>query len=217
MPQDSPPRIPRRARQPRGGTTARGAKRRAELIAVAALLFADRGYRGVGVGEVAQRAGITEPGLLYHFGTKEGLLHAVIDQRDAASREFAAELARIGGVDAIRQLPAFARRNQAAPHLVRLFAVLLAENLDPAAPAHDHFVTRYRQLRADIAGILGTGRDRGEFRADLDPGVKALEILAFIDGLHTQWLLDPEAIDLTGAVESYAVALVRDLTDGAGG
>ncbi|MCV7063832.1 TetR family transcriptional regulator, partial [Mycolicibacterium vaccae] len=45
----------------------------------------------------------------------------------------------------------------------------------------------------------------------LDPTVKAVQILAFINGMETAWLLDP-SIPLTEAFKDYAESLARDLT-----
>ncbi|WP_194893250.1 TetR/AcrR family transcriptional regulator [Catenulispora pinisilvae] len=193
------------------GKTARGARRRAEILDVAAHLFAQRGYRGVATAEIAQQIGITEPALFYYFPTKTALLQAVIEQRDADSREIVADLAALGGLAAIEGMPGFARRNQADPHLVRLFAVLVAENLDPDDPAHEQLAERYRRLRHAIADMIRRAQAAGEMRRDVDPHAKSVEIVAFIDGLHTQWLLDPADIDLVAMVEAYARELVLEL------
>lgn len=198
--------VQRTARSPKG------ARRREQIVEVASELFARSGFRGTGITQIADQVGITEPGLLYHFGSKEGLLRAVIERRDELSQSFARELALLGGLAAVHELPALAYRNREQPGLVRLFAVLLAENLDPADPAHDFFVRRYRELRAAIAEMVRTGQQRGEVRADIDPDVKAVEIMAAIDGITNQWLLDPDQVDLVVCIESYARTLSRDLS-----
>jgi hypothetical protein len=89
--------------------------------------------------------------------------------------------------------------------------VLLAENLEPTAPAHDFFVARYRNLRAMIEEIIRVGQQRGEIRVEVNPALKAVEIMATLDGITSQWLLDPELVDLVDSIESYALTLARDL------
>ncbi|GII92456.1 TetR/AcrR family transcriptional regulator [Sinosporangium siamense] len=180
-------------------------------MAVAAELFARTGFRGTGMTEIAARVGITEPGLLYHFRNKEGLLRAVIEWRDARSLEFAREVGALGGLRTIREMPAFAHRNHEEAGLTRLFAVLLAENLDPGAPAHETFVRRYREMRRLVTESLQVGQERGEIRPEVDPRLKAVEILATLDGISTQWLLDPESVDLVESIEAYAKSLEHDL------
>lgn len=199
------------SRRGRHRGTERGDSRREELVHVAADLFAENGYRDTSIADIAQRVGVTQQALLYYFGSKPALLDAVIDARDGAAVAFAEELAAIGGVDAIRALPASARRNVAEPNLVRLFAVLVAENLPADAVAHDHFVARYRRLRRIVAELIAEGQRDGVFDRGIDPLLKATEIVATIDGLNTQWLLDPDDVDIVAVTERFAEGLVDGL------
>ncbi|MFW0791209.1 TetR family transcriptional regulator [Gordonia sp. CPCC 205333] len=57
-----------------------GPQRRAQLIEVARGLFAERGYEGTSIEEVAQRAGVSKPIVYEHFGGKEGLYAVVVDR-----------------------------------------------------------------------------------------------------------------------------------------
>ncbi|MGW5681693.1 TetR/AcrR family transcriptional regulator [Nonomuraea sp. NPDC003754] len=189
----------------------RASGRREEIAGIAAEMFARRGFRGTGMTEIAARVGITEPGLLYHFRNKEGLLRAVIEWRDSRSMDYARQVTALGGLATVREMPAYAHRNSAERGLTKLFAVLLAENLDEGDPAHAFFRDRYREMRALLADALAVGQERGEIRADVVPARKAAEILATLDGLATQWLLDPDEVDLVDAIESYARSLERDL------
>ncbi|MDQ1568338.1 MAG: hypothetical protein QOF96_3218 [Actinomycetota bacterium] len=58
----------------------RSSARRKELIAVAANLFASRGYYPVTVDDIGDAVGLTGPALYRHFRSKEALLVAVFDQ-----------------------------------------------------------------------------------------------------------------------------------------
>lgn len=55
-------------------------QRREQLIAVGRTLFAERGFDGASVEEVAARAGVTKPVVYEHFGGKEGLYAVVVDR-----------------------------------------------------------------------------------------------------------------------------------------
>jgi AcrR family transcriptional regulator len=192
--------------------SARGDSRRTELIDAAATLFANKGYRDTSIGEVAARVGVSQQSLLYYFGSKAGLLHAVINQRDDASMQFVRQIAASGSSVSLEQLPDYARRNVERPDLARLFAVLVADNLHPDDEAHDHFVQRYRNLREVIETIIIGGQRSGDFSPDVDPGLKAIQIVAFIEGANLQWLLDPKSIDLVRASEDFAADFIRALT-----
>ena len=61
-----------------------GSQRRHQLIDIARALFAERGYEGTSVEEVAQRAGVSKPVVYEHFGGKEGLYAVVVDREMSA-------------------------------------------------------------------------------------------------------------------------------------
>ena len=54
---------------------------RSAILARALDLFASRGYDAVGVQEIADAAGITKPTLYHYFGSKHGLLEALLDEQ----------------------------------------------------------------------------------------------------------------------------------------
>ncbi len=65
-------------RLPRSRMTA--AERREQLIEIARGLFAERGYDGASVEEIAARAEVSKPVVYEHFGGKEGLYAVVVDR-----------------------------------------------------------------------------------------------------------------------------------------
>ena len=56
------------------------AARRAQLIEVGRGVFAERGYEGTSVEEIAERAKVSKPILYEHFGGKEGLYAVIVDR-----------------------------------------------------------------------------------------------------------------------------------------
>ena len=66
------------ARAPRARMT--GSERRHQLIDIARSLFAERGYEGTSIEEIAQRASVSKPIVYEHFGGKEGLYAVVVDR-----------------------------------------------------------------------------------------------------------------------------------------
>lgn len=185
---------------------AKGEERRQRIIQVAQRLLTRHGWRGTTLGQIAREAGVTPAGLLHHFESKEQLLHAVLDARDA----YDVEHGDVYG-DTITQLgPVVAERFHQAPDLVGMFAVLLIENLDPEAPLHDRLLTRYRDALRIIAESIRRGQRAGHYRTDVDPAVKAVEIVAFLNGMETSWLLDP-SIPLDEVLREYTRSLVDQL------
>nr|WP_110207023.1 TetR/AcrR family transcriptional regulator [Nocardioides daejeonensis] len=56
------------------------AERREQLIEIARHLFAERGFDGTAVEEIANRAEVSKPVVYEHFGGKEGLYAVVVDR-----------------------------------------------------------------------------------------------------------------------------------------
>ncbi len=65
-----PDKPDKEVRVPRARMT--GAERRHQLIDIARTLFAERGYEGTAIEEIAQRANVSKPVVYEHFGGKEG-------------------------------------------------------------------------------------------------------------------------------------------------
>ena len=64
---------------------------------IAARLFASQGYDATSVREIVEAAGVTKPTLYYHFGSKEGLAHALLNVPLSALAETLQALAEAGG------------------------------------------------------------------------------------------------------------------------
>jgi AcrR family transcriptional regulator len=193
----------KRKRQPRGDA------RREQILEAALELFSERGYRGSGLGALAEKVGVTTPALLYYFGTKERLLHAVVTRREELERASYSSTAT--PLDNLRSVARFIRTN---PMLTRLFVVLGAENLDPADPLHDFFVKRYRRSRKVTEAAVLDEVEHGRFRADVDHRQLAREVVATMMGLEIQWLMDPKAFDLEATIAAYVDGLRERLAPG---
>ena len=57
-----------------------GKQRREQLLDIGRSVFAERGYDGTSVEEIAERAGVSKPVVYEHFGGKEGLYAVVVDR-----------------------------------------------------------------------------------------------------------------------------------------
>jgi AcrR family transcriptional regulator len=68
------------AQAPPDAPPARRVGRKAQLVEVAARLFAARGYHNVGINDIGAELGLTGPALYRHFPSKEALLVAVFDE-----------------------------------------------------------------------------------------------------------------------------------------
>jgi len=188
-------RRPVRVRKPRAATAAR----REEILQAAMETFGSRGYYNGSLGEVAERVGMTHAGVLHHFGSKDRLLLEVLEYRDRTDVEHLEGHQPPGGLGLFHHLVTTARLNAQRPGIVQTYAVLSAEAVTEDHPGQDWFRERYTELRRLVGAALTEvcADDDPPSPADLDAA--AASVLAVMDGLQIQWLLDRDAVDLAGA------------------
>jgi AcrR family transcriptional regulator len=188
------------------GAYAKTAARRATIIDAARESFVEHGYEEASLRDIARRAGISLPGLLHHFDTKAHLLNEVLRERDVAGRARSGELRAAGRSvgDAVAQLET---ERQHDPQLMRLWAMLAPAASRPDHPAHEYFVERYRRIRSEVAANLRDAPSASDLPNGIDPDTAAAIIVAVIEGLQVQWLLDP-TLDIPTAVSRFIDLLV---------
>jgi AcrR family transcriptional regulator len=160
--------------------------RRSELTRQAARLFAQKGYHGTSIGDLAEAMGVQKGSLYAHINSKQDLLYETM--REGAD-------AFHGALDSIPEsLPATEKIRLA----LRAHLRIVAEQLDVATV----FVQEWRYLEGDrreeilaerrryeqrIRDLFREGRELSELRADLDEQTAALLFLSAANWAYT-WL-----------------------------
>ncbi|MET7389368.1 TetR/AcrR family transcriptional regulator [Streptomyces sp. NPDC005529] len=180
-------------------TRTRSEERRAEIVRAALEVIAERGYRGASLAAVAERVGLTQQGLLHHFPTKEALLVAVLKERDqwdaVPDSAWRADL-----------LVSLVEYNAMRPGIIQTFSALLGESVTEGHPAREFFTRRYTAVRVNMASVLRA--EYGErLPSGLTPERAAPLLVAVMDGLQYQWLLDPESVDMPAAFRDFLTLL----------
>ena len=155
----------------------RPADTRDRVLQVAQALFAERGYRGTSLRDIAKKIGIKAPSLLHHFPSKQQLYLAVLDRmfesiEDAANavawgRENPQERMRQAVTDVIDYV---ARR----PDFVR---IMWKEMADESGVGRQVLKRRLPPLFSTAVNFIFRGQRDGYFRAEVDP-------------LHFMWSLN---------------------------
>jgi TetR/AcrR family transcriptional regulator, cholesterol catabolism regulator len=160
--------------------------RRAELSRHAARLFAEKGYHGTSVGDLAQALGVQKGSLYAHIGGKQELLYEAMREGADAFHH---------GLDEIPEALAVTERIRLA---LRAHLATVADQLDVATI----FVQEWRNLEGEhreeilaerrryedrIRTLFREGRELGELRSDLDESVAALLFLSAANWAYT-WL-----------------------------
>ena len=194
---------PRRAR----GEYAKTRERRETILDAALEVFAEGGYRSGSLREVAQRVGISEAGLLHHFPNKVALLEAVLDRRDDRSRAMV-PFDPDNGAAMMRGLVRLAAYNASVPGVVELFCTLSAEATSVDHPAHAYFVRRYIYTRTNVEAGFANLESQGLMRPGVTPYRAAVALIAIMDGLQVQWLLDRTVVDMAEEVRALISSFV---------
>jgi AcrR family transcriptional regulator len=159
------------------GSTVDPERTRATILHAATQVLYERGLDGIGVAELCSRLGVSKETLYRHFGTKDGLVDAVLRARSDRVTNWLAAAAAAAGDDPSDQLaavfdalqrwydePAFrgcAMLNAAAQHHVDAVRTLTARHLD-----------RYLELLTGIAARAGA----------VDPPVLGRQLLMLVEG-----------------------------------
>jgi AcrR family transcriptional regulator len=142
----------------------------AEILEVATREFAEHGYSGARVDEIAERTRTTKRMLYYYFGSKEGLYIAVLERAYAGIRaaEQRIDVDHLDPATAIRRLAELTfDHHESHPDFIRLVSI---ENIHRA----EHMAKSERLGNLSnpvidlIARILERGRAGGVFRPDAD-------------------------------------------------
>jgi AcrR family transcriptional regulator len=176
-----------RAAGQRRGPYATTPARRAEIVDAALASFAEHGYERASLRDIAARAGVTHAALLRHFSGKDELLLAALARREEHEEELAARIVE-SGMSSPGVLSAVLREEFSDPEYQRSWMALAIAATHPDHPAHGFFIGRRERMRTRFhSGTLPTSRDSAYVTAD----EKVTLVLAMIDGLRIQALLDP--------------------------
>ncbi|HEY9324698.1 MAG TPA: TetR/AcrR family transcriptional regulator [Agromyces sp.] len=185
--------------------------RRKEIVKIAAEVFGAKGYNAGTLGDIAEQAGMTHAGILHHFGSKDQLLLEVLTYRDETDVEDLEERHIPGGEELFRHLVRTAIKNAERAGIVQSFVVLSAESVTDDHPAREFFASRYTTLRGEIAHAFAVMCDERGIDQPAVVADAAASILAVMDGLQVQWLLERRAVDLGRATEFAIEAIVASV------
>ena len=195
------------ANERRPTQTERRAATRARLLAAATDLFAQHGIDGVSVDAVAAAAGRTSGAVYDHFGSKHGLLLALLDDWSGALVAVMAAQFEIS-TDMTERLGAVWDNVCAEPSegVRRLF--LLEHELWLRAARDPRLSSALRQrTRASnerVSRGLARWQNQGRLEHGSSPDEVSVLLKAMVLGLHMQLQADPDSVDRDAAIDALA-------------
>jgi TetR/AcrR family transcriptional regulator len=182
---------------------------RLNLIKVATPLFAEKGFNGVSVREIANSAGVNVSMISYYFGGKEGLYGAVLNEQFAVFHRVA-EIARMD-VEPLKKFELYVRgtiaRYRQNPHLLRFYT---SELTNPTPCFATIVKPAIQEVVRSLQDFFTDGLSHHRFRDGLDPTDTALALAGMI---NFYFLLQPATEDLIDPSPRRDEELIRHIMD----
>lgn len=162
-----------------------GKERREQLLDIGRTLFAERGFEGTSVEEIAAKAGVSKPVVYEHFGGKEGLYAVVVDREMRRMLDMVTTSLTAGHPRELCEQATFALLDYIEEYTDG-FRILVRDS--PVAQSTGTFASLISDIATQVEDILGL-----EFKArGFDPKLAPLYAQALVGmvALTGQWWLD---------------------------
>lgn len=195
------------------GPYRKGVERREQIIRSASAVFGEVGYVGGSLRTIGDRVGASPATLIQYFGSKEGLLMAVLDDWTIQTARWAIPTDP-PGLEYFRAMPAIMDYHVDHRGTLELFLTISAEATNPDHPAREFIQRRYADTVRSWTGKLREAVDNGEVGALTEEQIEAEVriLIAVLDGLELQWLLGAD-INLTNLVATHIHQTITRWTD----
>jgi AcrR family transcriptional regulator len=181
------------------------------MIDAAVQIVSERGLDHLTLAECGEAAGYSRGLAAHYFGSRDGLISAIATHvvEDYAQRLRAGE--RRAGLDGLlASISFYIESGRSNIKVLRAFHAVLGAALRQT-PLSAAIAELNRQSVRAFASTIRQGVQRGEIRADVDARAQAAIILATLRGVMTQWLLDPDHVDLDAISSELSRHLRRSL------
>jgi TetR/AcrR family transcriptional regulator, acrAB operon repressor len=186
-----------------------GNESRKRILDAAERLFIERGVADTSFASIQREAGISRGSIPWHFDNKQGLLLAIIDRAMLLNH---VDTSEFEGVDGIRQLLERTRGRLHEPQAI-LLAALLNESFRADSPTHERYRDWHAGIRESIVEVIEAAGDEVRLPPGVDAETYAAILFGTLIGLHLQWRLAPELVDLDSAIAALEILTVHQLGD----
>lgn len=188
--------------------------KRRRIIEAAVEVFADKGFFGARVSEIADRAGVADGTIYLYFKSKDDILISLFEEKMAEILERLETL--LGRIEE----PEEKMRHYIVEHLrlvaeqPKLMQVLTVELRQSARFMKEYSPQAFAKYLALVGSILEDGQAKGVFRRGLDPGIFRRALFGAIDELSLEWVLRSKESPIPDAVlvgEQISEFIIRGL------
>jgi TetR/AcrR family fatty acid metabolism transcriptional regulator len=185
-------------------------ERRREIMRAAIRCFANKGYHGSRISDIAREAGIADGTIYLYFNSKDSLLAELFD--DTMDRFIAEGLRHLEGIDdplekLSRIIELHLEMLGADRSLAIVFQVELRHNIRFLSRISHRKFQKYLKI---IQDCIAEGQEKGLIRRDVAPSEGALILFGALDELATTWVLS----DRNYQLRRRAPAVQKVILDG---
>ena len=182
---------------------------RRRLLAAAAALIQERGMAAATFENIGARAGCSRGLATRHFGSKQGLIEALIarlqERRDGALDD--SGKANANGLDDVLDFVDSYLEHLGSDGELRAYFITLASAVAEISDLRRLFARAHKDVEQRLEALILAGKAQGSVRSDIDAAAAALMIGSLLFGLSMQLLLDPK-MDLA-PIRQVSLATLR--------
>jgi AcrR family transcriptional regulator len=183
------------------------------LLDAALQLVAEKGSDRMTLADVGELAGYSRSLPAHYFGSKVGLLKALIDHvHKLLFDQVRAMPKQPDGLPAVLAVVGiYLRPGRELSLAQRALYALRTEAMQAGSEIAERMTDFYRECENFVERQLRIGIERGEIHADVQPASQALVILGTLRGTVAQWLMNPDRVDLAVVRDEAIESLRRTL------
>lgn len=183
------------------------------MIDAAVQIVSERGLEELTLAECGEAAGYSRGLAAHYFGSRDGLISAIANHivSDYSRRLRAGSRASVGLEGLLSSVEFYIDSGRSNIQVLRAFHAVLGSALKQA-PLTQAIAELNRQSIRAFSLPIRQGIERGEIRADVNASAHAAIVLASVRGVMTQWLLDPDGVDINAVKRELIDHLRRSLT-----
>jgi len=179
-----------------------------KLLDAAAELISEGGYERMTLAAIGKRAGYSHGLVTARFGSKEGLLWALVDRmvNEWRAELLAPAIADQSGTAVLHTLiDELAKSWRRSPTRMRALYILMFEALLPVPLLHERMAALHEDLRRNVADAIARSINEGITSPDVDAAAAARLIVGALRGASYQSMLDPARVPIKVALSDVRV------------
>lgn len=180
------------------------------LLTAAAQVLAEEGVAAATFETIGRRAGYSRGLATQRFGSKQGLIEALVDNLHQGFEDglAAARIDDLPGLEALLAVVDLYLTQLELAAEGQAYFVLMAGAVADRSSLTAVFAREHQRIEARLQGMIARGQAEGGVRADLDPRAAALTVGSLLLGVSLQSLIDP-AMKL-GPLKEISLRTLRD-------